>query len=111
VVSNDGAYAGVITLDTLDAATDRPDATAGELALLVTTLDPQRRLDTALDLLLRSDADGLPVLASNGEITGWVSHRDVLAAYQRLLSQEHPTGHSASPLGPAHAPAVATQST
>jgi CIC family chloride channel protein len=108
VVSSDGAYAGVITLDTVDAAVDRPEATAGELALLLDTLDPQQRLDTALGVLLGSDADGLPVLASNGEITGWVSHRDVLSAYQQLLNLEHATGR---PTRPVHAPAVAARST
>ena len=111
MVSDCGAYAGVITLDTIDEATDRSDATAGELALLVNTLDPQQRLDTALDLLLRSDADGLPVLSADGDITGWVSHRDVLAAYQRLLNREHATGDSRRPLRPASAPAAATPST
>jgi CIC family chloride channel protein len=110
VVSDDGAYAGVITLDAVDDAADRPDATAGELALLVNTLDPTQRLDTALDVLLRSDADGLPVLAATGEVAGWVSHRDILAAYQRLLNREHATGRSGRRLRPASAAAAATPS-
>jgi CIC family chloride channel protein len=111
VVSDGGTYAGVITLDAIDGAADRPGATAGDLGLLVGTLDPRQRLDEALDLLLRSDADGLPVLSANGDITGWVSHRDILAAYQRLLRREHPTGRTGSPLGRASAPAVAAPST
>jgi CIC family chloride channel protein len=90
VVAGDGAYAGVITLKTVHDAADRPDATAGELAVLVPSLDADQRLDTALDLLLRSDADGLPVLSAPGEISGWVSHRDILSAYQRLLNRERP---------------------
>ncbi len=113
VMSGDGTYAGVITLHTLDdAAADRPDATAGELAVHGSTLDPQQRLDTALDLLLRSDADGLPVLSADGDITGWVSDRDVLAAYQRLLNREHTAGRPDGALRRASSPtAVATPST
>jgi CIC family chloride channel protein len=113
VMSDDGTYAGVITLHTLDdAAADRPDATAGELAVHGSTLDPQQRLDTALDLLLRSDADGLPVLSADGDITGWVSDRDVLAAYQRLLNREHTAGRPDGALRRASSPtAVATPST
>ena len=85
VIAEDGAYAGVITLGALDTATDQAGAIAGDLAVLVPTVEPGQGLDTALDLLLRSDADGLPVLTSDGDIVGWISHRDVLSAYQRLL--------------------------
>jgi chloride channel protein, CIC family len=88
VVTDDGSYAGVIALETVNSAAGRPDATAADLAVLVPTLEPRQRLDTVLDLLVRSDADGLPVASPDGGIAGWVSHRDVLAAYQRLLGSE-----------------------
>ncbi|MGH3426045.1 MAG: CBS domain-containing protein [Mycobacteriales bacterium] len=52
------------------------------------TLRPRQRLEGVLDVLLRSSTDGLPVISRNGEITGWVSHRDVLFAYQRQLQVE-----------------------
>lgn len=107
VVADDGTYAGVIALEAIHGAADRPDATAGELALLVGTLNPDQRLDAALDVLLRSDADGLPVLSSDGDIAGWISHRDVLSAYQRLLQLELPAAH----IGRARAPAAAAPPT
>ena len=88
VTAGDGSYAGVIALEALNSAAARPDATAADLAVIVPALEPGRRLDTVLDLLLRSDVDGLPVTSPDGGITGWVSHRDVLAAYHRLLRDE-----------------------
>ena len=51
VIAEDGAYAGVITLGALDTATDRAGAIAGDLAVLVPTVEPGQGLDTALDLL------------------------------------------------------------
>ncbi len=96
VVAGDGAYAGIITLRALDAAADQPDATAGDLAVSLPTVEPGQSLDTALERLLRSDADGLPVSSIHGHITGWVSHRDVLSAYQRLHDAEHPPRHNGS---------------
>ncbi len=101
VVADDGAYAGIITLRALDAAADQPDATAGDLAVSLPTVEPGQSLDTALERLLRSDADGLPVSSIDGHITGWVSHRDVLSAYQRLHEAEHPPRHNGSANRPA----------
>jgi CIC family chloride channel protein len=85
VIADDGSYAGVIALERVNSEADRPEAIAADLAILVPALEPHQRLDTVLELLLRSDLDGLPVTSADGSITGWVSHRDVLAAYQRLL--------------------------
>jgi CBS domain-containing protein len=65
----------------------------------VPALEPDQRLDTVLDLLLRSDVEGLPVTSPGGSITGWVSHRDVLEAYHRLLMSER-TGRTRGPGGP-----------
>ena len=88
VVGEDGSYAGVITLEAVNSAAGRTDATAADLAVVVPALEMRQHLDTVLDLLLRSDVDGLPVTSPDGSITGWVSHRDVLAAYQRLVGTD-----------------------
>ena len=98
VVAADGAYIGVITLGVLDTAINQPNATAGDLVAFLPTVDSGQGLDTVLERLLRSDADGLPVISLDGRITGWVSHRDVLTAYQRLHHQEYPPTHTSSPL-------------
>ena len=87
-VVDQGAYAGVVAVTAVDAASERPDATAAEIAVQVPTIEPGQRLDTVPDLLLHSEVDGLPVISSAGEVTSWVSHRDVLTAYQRLLRVE-----------------------
>jgi CBS domain-containing protein len=78
----------VITLEAVNSAAGRTDATAADLAVVVPALEMRQHLDTVLDLLLRSDVDGLPVTSPDGSITGWVSHRDVLAAYQRLVGTD-----------------------
>jgi CIC family chloride channel protein len=106
VVGAEGAYVGVLGLEGVTAAADRPDATAGDLAVLVPSLHPRQRLDTVLELLLRSDVDGLPVTSPEGGITGWVAHRDVLDAYHRLLRSEHVARRDAD-AGPVVAPAAA----
>jgi chloride channel protein, CIC family len=93
VIAGDGSYAGVITLEGVNSASARPDATAADIAVLVPTLEPGQRLDTVLEALLRSDVDGLPVRAPGGPITGWISHRDVLAAYQLLLADVRRAGN------------------
>jgi CIC family chloride channel protein len=106
VVADDGTYAGVITLQALDAAVGRPDATAGDLAVLLPTVEAGQRLDTVLDRLLHSDADGLPVISGDDHIIGWVSHRDVLTAYQHLHQLEYQpasngSAHGSAMVGPA----------
>lgn len=42
-------------------------------------------LEQALGLLVRQDRSGLPVTTTDGRILGWLTHRDVLAAYHTRL--------------------------
>jgi chloride channel protein, CIC family len=112
VVAADGAYAGVVAVTAIDGASDRPDATAAELAVLVPTVEPGQRLDSVLDLLLRSEVDGLPVVSAAGDVSCWISHRDVLTAYQRLLRAEaarSSNGASVQPPAPELRPAATTR--
>ncbi len=86
VIAADGTYAGVVTARALDAAAQSgDDATAGDLAVITPTVQPGERLEAALERLLRSDGDGLPVTDSSGRVSGWLAHRDILAAYHRHL--------------------------
>jgi CBS domain-containing protein len=57
----------------------------------VPILHPDQSLEQALDLLVQQDRSGLPVTSTDGRILGWLTHRDVLAAYNTRLQQ-----------GPAH---------
>jgi CIC family chloride channel protein len=90
VVADDGTYAGVVTSTEVDLAArgDRLDAVAGELAVDVPSLHPTQPLDTILDLLLRPDLRGVPVVSETGDVTGWITHRDVLRAYHARLGPE-----------------------
>ncbi len=94
VVAADGTYAGIVTTRALDTAAQADDdATAGDLAVITPTVQPGERLEAALERLLRSDTGGLPVTDADGQVTGWLAHRDILAAYHRHI---HPNGTNAA---------------
>jgi CIC family chloride channel protein len=60
------------------------EPTAAELAHAVPELRADANLEDAAKTLGQSDDAGLPVVAADGGgIVGWVSHRDVLLAYQQ----------------------------
>jgi chloride channel protein, CIC family len=92
VVARDGAYLGVITSTEVDRAAgdNHLDAVAADLAVAAPTLHPAQSLATALDLVLRPDIPGVPVVTADGRPLGWINHRDVLRAYNERLRAEHP---------------------
>jgi CIC family chloride channel protein len=88
VIDADGAYRGAVTsADAEDAASSNAlDLTAGEMAAALPPVRIDQSLESALALLVAHDRSGLPVLsADHRQITGWITHRDVLAAYTRRL--------------------------
>jgi CIC family chloride channel protein len=88
VVDDAGRYRGVLTSRGAErAATDNAlDDSAGRLAALPPALSGTQSLSGALDLLNEADEDGLPVLSDDGaRIVGWLTHRDVLAAYRQTV--------------------------
>ena len=89
VADHDGTYRGtVIARDVEDSARDSAqDATAATLARAVPSLHPDQSLEQALALLVQQDRSGLPVISTDGRICGWLTHRDVLAAYTARLQQ------------------------
>ncbi|MCA1837198.1 MAG: CBS domain-containing protein, partial [Actinobacteria bacterium] len=90
VTDHDGTYRGtVIARDVEDSARDSAqDATAATLARAVPTLHPDQSLEQALALLVQQDRSGLPVISTDERrICGWLTHRDVLAAYNARLQQ------------------------
>ncbi len=90
VVDADRIYRGTVTArDVEDSAQDNAlEATAATLARAVPILHPDQSLEHALRLLVRQDRSGLPVTSSeDGRVVGWLTHRDVLSAYNTRLHQ------------------------
>lgn len=89
-VVDGGAYRGLVTAaDIEDAArANRLDVSAGELAQPAPTLTAAQPLSSALDALVEHGRSGLPVVADDdGRLTGWITHRDVLQAYNRRIRE------------------------
>jgi chloride channel protein, CIC family len=85
LIDADGRYRGVITARQLERALaeTRPDIVVGELAEQPSTVSVSQSLRDALPLLLHGETSGLPVLADDAAtVVGWLTHRDVLHAYQ-----------------------------
>jgi len=98
VVDADGRYRGVISTRQMERALadSRPNTTAGDLAEQPPTASLDQSLADALPLLLRGETSGLPVLAHDETtVVGWLTHRDVLRAYQtrRSLSGNEQKSH------------------
>jgi chloride channel protein, CIC family len=85
VVDPEGRYRGVVTSRQLERAVAEPaaEATAGDLAEQPPVPTAGQSLKQALPLLLHGEASGLPVLSDDqATVIGWLTHRDVLHAYQ-----------------------------
>lgn len=88
VLDYDGRYFGIVTPRDVEevAKANRLDAVAAEMVRYVDPLSEEQTLTTALELLVGNDTSGLPVLSSEGtELVGWLTHRDVLRAYNAHL--------------------------
>ena len=87
VVAADGSYQGTITSQEIEQAMreNALDATAGELAAEAPALTADQTLEDALGALLRAQS-GLPVVA-DGRPVGWLTHVDLLRAYNARLEQ------------------------
>ncbi|MGH3002194.1 MAG: CBS domain-containing protein, partial [Gaiellaceae bacterium] len=89
VVDSDGGYRGTLTSQQVEQAMreNALDATAGDLAQDVPALRAGQTLEDALGALLRARS-GLPVVDGNdGQPVGWLTHLDVLRAYNNRLQQ------------------------
>ncbi|MGH9094431.1 MAG: chloride channel protein, partial [Acidimicrobiales bacterium] len=90
VVDADGEYRGTVTSAEVErsAQDNLLDATAGSLARNTPTLRSDQTLEEALGVLVANERSGLPVLSANQrEVVGWITHRDVLRAYNRRLQR------------------------
>jgi CBS domain-containing protein len=89
VVDGDGAYRGTVTSQQVEQAMreNALDATAGDLAQDLSALRTGQSLEEALGALLRARS-GLPVVRGDGHRpVGWLTHLDVLRAYNARLQQ------------------------
>jgi CIC family chloride channel protein len=88
VVDSSTGYRGTVTSEQVEQAMreNALDATAGELAQDLPGLHGSQTLEDALGALLRARS-GLPVLAADGRPVGWLTHLDVLRAYNARLQQ------------------------
>ena len=90
VVDAEGAYRGTVTAQEVERAMrdNALDLVAGDLAQSTPTLAPEQSLERALGLLVRDERAGLPVVtADDRSVVGWLTHRDVLRAYNARLEQ------------------------
>jgi len=90
VVDGQGVFQGIVTSRQVEQAMrdNALDVVAGSLAQETPTLSPEESLEQALGLLVRHEASGLPVLSpTGGRVVGWLTHRDVLRAYNERLEQ------------------------
>jgi CIC family chloride channel protein len=87
VVDDTGAYRGTVTSQQVEQAMreNALDADAGSLAREAAVIRPSQSLEDALAALLR-ERSGLPVVEpESGRVVGWLTHVDVLRAYNRRL--------------------------
>lgn len=104
VVDDKGLYRGTVTSGEVErsARENLLDATAGGLARATATLGQEQTLQDALGILVSNERSGLPVVSGDGErVTGWLTHRDVLRAYNEHLSDsmaEAETKPTAAPI-------------
>jgi chloride channel protein, CIC family len=115
VIDEQGVYRGTVTARDVEDSVraNALETTAATLARAVPILHPDHTLEQALAVLVQQDRSELPVVsADNGEVLGWLTHRDVLAAYNTRLQRgvqqaQTPTGTavltppSPSPVAPA----------
>jgi len=90
VVDKDGAFRGAVTLQEVEQAVrdNALDVVAGDLARAAPALYANQSLERALGLLVHEERSGLPVLAADQKtVSGWVTQRDVLRAYNERLEQ------------------------
>jgi chloride channel protein, CIC family len=87
VVDATGTYRGTVTSQQVEQAMreNALDADAGSLAQEAAVLRPSQSVEDALATLLR-ERSGLPVVEpETGRLVGWLTHLDVLRAYNRRL--------------------------
>ena len=90
VVDSSGAYRGAVTSRDVENSMRENAfaATAGELSRELPELHPSQSLEQALTQLVHHERSGLPVVSQDGRrVLGWLSHRDLLRAYNEAMTR------------------------
>jgi CIC family chloride channel protein len=85
-----GALLGVVTATDAEQAIDEatPGLTAASLARAAPELRSDETIEDAIAVLAASNEDGVPILLPQGdEAVGWLTHRQLLRAYQEHSGQ------------------------
>jgi CIC family chloride channel protein len=93
VVDHEGRYRGTISARELERALAEPGTreVAGDLAEQPATVTARQSLKQTVALLLRHESSGLPVLSDDHTtVIGWLTHRDLLHAYQSHQTMSQP---------------------
>ena len=103
VLDESGRYRGAVTTREVEASVRESalDLTAGDLARELPALQRDQSLDDALGQLVEHERTGLPVVSRDGgHVLGWLTHRDVLRAYNHRLHEgmEHAQRQPTSPV-------------
>ncbi len=99
VVDDDGAFVGVIGVLDVEEHLGRGSRTvAGDVARSPAPLHVDDTLERAIRALALGGDSGLPVRAAHdGDIVGWVTHRDILHAYHDERERLTPDGDGRPP--------------
>ncbi len=90
VIAEDETYRGIVTARQVEAAMrdNALDVTAADLAETPASIRPDADLEHALQQLIQQGRSALPVVdAATKETVGWLTHRDLLVAYNVRLEQ------------------------
>jgi CIC family chloride channel protein len=82
----------VLAIEVERALADDAEVTAADLAQGVPVLHLHQRLEEALTALTRHGGAGLPIARSDGTVTAWVTHRDLLHAAAGIGRQRPTAG-------------------
>lgn len=79
VVNDHHELRGIVLADDVERALrDHPDITAADLARNVPVLHANQGIDDALTALSHAHGTGVPVRNATGQLTAWITHRDLL---------------------------------
>jgi CIC family chloride channel protein len=88
VIGADGGYQGCVTARAVaEALADQHEGVVGDLAELPPLVTAESSLADALTALTNAPGTGLPVLAGEGRLSGWVTHQAVLTALEPVTAR------------------------
>ena len=100
MIAADGALAGVVAAVDVEQAIGN-GSDGATLTAAITRRPPELRatdsLEDAVQALGASDDAGIPVLDTDGQLIGWLTHRRLLRAYRERSRQQPAGAQPASP--------------